>query len=244
MVTCADALEEAINNFGHLGTNRQLFDYVKRKYPGIWKDNTIRTHIMGCSVNHSSSHHYKHFRKFLFTIDRSQVRLYDSETDGIWKWTSSGMVNVESEGNGNGGAPDDLDTDNGSEVDTNQISLTMERDLELFLYNDIRSLDPGLDLPEELETRQYSVSSGRLDILARDSSGLYVVIELKAGTAKDQALVQLLAYMDDISVQFNADTRGILVAHGFGDKLIRASKRVPSVKLMKYDITFSFSSAL
>lgn len=244
MVTCADALEEAVKYYGGIVSSRQIFDYINKKYSGIWKDGTIRAHIMGCTVNHSSSHHYKHFRKCLFAEGPGRVRLYNPNLDGIWKWTSTGMIKGGSEGNGNGDTPDDPEDENGSEVDSRQISLTMERDLELFLYNDIRSLDPDLDIPEELETRQYSVSSGRIDILARDNSGAYVVIELKAGTAKDQALVQLMAYMDDISVQFNAETRGILVAHGFGDKLIRASKRVPSIKLIKYNISFSFDSVL
>lgn len=84
--------------------------------------------------------------------------------------------------------------ENGDTVDSTQISLTMEKDLELFLCNEIQSLDPTLDLPEELESRQYTVSSGRIDILAKDTSGAYVVIELKAGTAKDQSLTQILAY--------------------------------------------------
>lgn len=94
-LTCADALEEAVKHYGGVVSNRQILEYVKRKYPSIWKDGTIRAHIMGCSVNHSSSHHYKHFRKFLFTVGRSQVRLYE-EIDGKWKWTHTGMVKIES----------------------------------------------------------------------------------------------------------------------------------------------------
>ena len=64
----------------------------------------------------------------------------------------------------------------------------------------------------------------------RARSGAFVVIELKAGTAKDQSLTQLLAYMSDIAEQFQSETKGIIVAHGFGDKLIRASKLVPRAR--------------
>lgn len=114
----------------------------------------------------------------------------------------------------------------------------MERDLELFLYNDITALDTTLDLPSELENRQYSVSSGRIDILAKDSAENYVVIELKAGMAKDQTLTQLLAYMTDISSQFETlNIRGMIVAHDFSEKLVKATKLVPSIKLMKYNIS-------
>jgi hypothetical protein len=237
MVTCADALEEAVRYHGGTVSSRQVFDYINRKYPGVWKDGTIRAHMMGCSVNHSSSHHYKHFRKFLYSEGPGLVRLYDPEADGKWKWTSDGMIMVESDDEDE---PETEEDENGSEVDSKQISLTMEKDLELFLYNDIRSLDPELDLPEELENRQYNVTSGRIDILAKDTDGAYVVIELKAGTAKDQALTQLLAYMGDIAEQFESGASGILVAHNFSDKLVRASKLVPSIKLMKYNISFSF----
>lgn len=241
MTTCADAVEEAVKHYGGIVSNRQIFDYIKRKYPDDWKDNTIRTHSMGCSVNHSSSHHYKHFRKFLFTVGPGRVRLYDPDTDGYWYWTSTGMKKGEPGDDVDDSEPEPED-DNGSEVESHKISLSMEKDLELFLYNDISSLDSGLDLPEEIENRQFSVTSGRIDILAKDVDGPYVVIELKAGTAKDQALTQILAYMGDIVEQDDSGVRGILVAHSFSDKLIRASKLVPSITLMKYKIQFSFES--
>jgi len=240
MVTCADALEEAVKYYGGVVTSRQIFDYFNRHYPNNWKEGTIRAHIMGCTVNHSSSHHYKNFRKFLYSMGPGQVRLYEPETDGIWKWTKEGMIKIDD------GAREhelvDLDEfdDVESEVDSNRISLTMERDLELFLYNNISSLDSSLDLPDDIESRQPAVESGRLDILAKDSDGAYVVIELKAGLARDQALTQLLAYMGDIAEQYNANTRGILVAHEFSDRLVRAAQLIPSVKLMKYTISFSF----
>jgi len=82
MVTCADALEEAVKHYGGVVNSRQIFDYIKRKYSDKWKDGTIRSRIMGCSVNHSSSHHYRYFRKFLFTVGSGRVRLYDPDTDG------------------------------------------------------------------------------------------------------------------------------------------------------------------
>lgn len=242
MVTCADALEEAVRHYGGEATSHQIFNYINKHYPSKpWKDNTIRCHIMGCTVNHSSSHHYKHFRKLLYNLGPGHVRLHDPEKDGDWIWTKDGMVKVDSdEGGGIEPEPVGDDDENGNEVDSSQISLTMEKDLELFLYNDISSLDLSLDLPDDIETRQPRVESGRVDILAQDKDGTFVVIELKAGTAKDQALTQLLAYMGDIGEQFNTGARGILVAHGFSDKLVKASKLVPSVKLMKYNIAFSF----
>ena len=83
MVTCADAVEKAVNHYGGVVTSRQVFDYINKNYPTKpWKDNTIRCHLMGCTVNHSSSHHYRHFRKNLFAVRPGQVRLYDPQKDG------------------------------------------------------------------------------------------------------------------------------------------------------------------
>ena len=241
MVTCADALEEAVRHYGGEAKSRQIYDYIHKHYPSRpWKDNTIRCHIMGCTVNHSSSHHYKHFRKFLYHIGPGHVRLYDLDEDGVWKWTKEGMVKVESDEEIGVDPGIVIDDENGDDVDSRLISFTMEKDLELFLYNDIGALDPSLDFPGDMDSRQPRVESGRIDILAQDKDGTFVVIELKAGQAKDQALTQLLAYMGDIGEQYESNARGILVAHNFSPKLIRASKLVPSVKLMKYNISFSF----
>ena len=135
------------------------------------------------------------------------------------------------------------DEDETTDFDSDKISLSMERDLELFLYDDIHSLNPSLDLSVELENSQYNVESGRIDILAKDSDGSFVVIELKAGIAKDATLTQLLAYMMDIGVQFDTETvKGIIVAHDFSEKLLKASKLVPRVELKRYKIAFSFES--
>ena len=77
------------------------------------------------------------------------MRLYDPETDGTWVWTSTGMVNTD--------------------VDPIHISLIMKKELMLYLYNNIHSLDPSLNLSEKFEPRQHAVTSGRIDTLAKDS---------------------------------------------------------------------------
>ena len=142
MVTCADALEEAVRFNGGEATSRKIYDYIYEHYPSKpWKDNTIRCHIMGCTVNHSSSHHYKHFRKFLFNLGPGHVRLYDPEKDGTWIWSKEGMVKVDADEGRDTGPETIEDDENGNEIDSSLISLTMEKDLELFLYNDIGSLE-------------------------------------------------------------------------------------------------------
>lgn len=42
---------------------------------------------------------------------------------------------------------------------------------------------------------EYQTEAGRIDLLARDVDNNLVVVELKAGKAKDSALGQLLGYV-------------------------------------------------
>jgi hypothetical protein len=234
MVTCADAIEEAVKNFDGIVVKNQIIDYLNIKYPEKpWKLSTIQAHMIGCSVNHSSSHHYN-LRKFLYTVDSSRVRLYNPETDGVWVQTPNGMIQQ-------GASTDEFDL-NEVEFDNSEITLSMEKDLETFLINNIISLDPTL-LLTKTGKRQITVPSGRIDILAKDKEGFDVIIELKAGEAKDGSLTQLLAYMNDLISESNSGkVRGILVAHEFSDKLKKASKLVSGICLKRYNVSFNFEA--
>ena len=67
-----------------------------------------------------------------------------------------------------------------------------EAALEKWIVENLERIEPGLSLVE----RQYEASqAGRMDILARDREGNYVVIELKRDMASDEALGQLLRYV-------------------------------------------------
>lgn len=92
------------------------------------------------------------------------------------------------------------------------------------------------------EGRQYTVESGRIDILAQDKEDNFVVIELKAETATDPVLTQILAYMADVSREIanGKKVRGIIVAYGFADRLVSAASLLPNLRLVKYKVKFEF----
>ncbi|MBW1999917.1 MAG: DUF91 domain-containing protein [Deltaproteobacteria bacterium] len=227
MITCAQAIKEIFKSKGQILTTKQIIDAVQKKYPNQWKEVTIRTHTMGCSVNHSSSKWYPSFPKFLYTVGPGKVRLYDREKDGEFEIGSKSRTEEEVT----------------TEEDALEVTLSLERDLQEYLSRDLSQLEPGLQLytEDELTGREVSTEAGKIDILAKDRKYTLVVIELKASQASYSALGQILSYMASIKNELGAkNVRGIIVAEDFDKKLTLAVTEVPSVSLVKYKIKFDF----
>jgi len=130
--------------------------------------------------------------------------------------------------------------DNDSEdeiIEAIDASISLEKDLHSYLASRVEEIEDGLVLAEN--GVEYQTDAGRIDILAKDKSGNFVVIELKAGKAKDNALGQLLGYMGCLTGSLNTqDIRGILIASGFDKRVIFASKGLENIKLLKYKVSF------
>lgn len=121
--------------------------------------------------------------------------------------------------------------------ETIEASLSLERDLHSYLARSISDIEKGLML--EPDGVEYQIDAGRIDLLARDSTGQLVAIELKAGVGKDAAIGQLLGYIGCLSEIKAADSiRGILVASDFDKRVVYAAKALPNIKLVKYRVAF------
>ena len=119
-------------------------------------------------------------------------------------------------------------------------AVSLEKDLQNYLSKRLNEIEDGLTLI----STEYGTSAGFIDILAKDVSGNYVVIELKAGRASDAAIGQLLGYIGAlIETGISGNVRGILVASDFDNRIVYASKVFSSITLLKYSISFSFSVA-
>lgn len=125
-------------------------------------------------------------------------------------------------------------------IEASEATFGLERDLQLALRSNIEQLEPGLAVIDDGKER--TTDAGRVDITARDKSGITVIIELKAGTAAPEALTQLLAYMGVIGKKDQQSVRGILVAGGFHPRLVFAAQAVPNVQLHRYRFRFTFES--
>jgi|GEM_PF-1691910 len=80
--THAELIREAVEELGSAKPN-SIMDFIRRKYPDInVKETSFRADIIGCSINHSSSHHYPGMPKFLFyDIEKGTYRLNDERLD-------------------------------------------------------------------------------------------------------------------------------------------------------------------
>jgi RecB family endonuclease NucS len=135
-------------------------------------------------------------------------------------------------------APDELAGDQiTAEVEASiEASVSLERDLHSYLASRVSEIESGLTLVEN--GVEYQTEAGRIDLLARDVNNHLVVVELKAGKAKDNALGQLLGYIGCLSTS-EANVRGILVASNFDSRVVFAARGLPHVKLVRYQLSFN-----
>ena len=78
--THAEKIREAVTDLGIASPN-EIMDWIRRHYPNdIMNPRSYRADIIGCSINHSSSHHYPGVPKFLwFEKDTKRYRLASPE---------------------------------------------------------------------------------------------------------------------------------------------------------------------
>lgn len=118
-------------------------------------------------------------------------------------------------------------------------SLSLERDLEDQIVSHLDALESGLTLV----SRQVRSDVGILDLLAKDRDGQTVIIELKAGEAKDSSIGQVARYVGWYSEKDGVAPRAILVASGFPQAVRWAAKAIPGLRLVTYRVQFNFEEA-
>jgi len=138
-------------------------------------------------------------------------------------------------------SPGEREATNGDQIEAEveesiEASLSLERDLHSYLATRVCEIESGLTLVED--GVEYPTEAGKIDLLARDSASRLVVIELKAGKGKDNALGQLLGYMGCLSAS-EPSVRGILVASSFDSRVVFAARGLLNVKLVRYQLSFS-----
>jgi hypothetical protein len=247
-MTCQEALRKLFSDPQKNLTREAIYDALDKAYPTKpWKRNTIYLHLIAFSINHPQRKHHRQTegKCFLFWDGDRGFRKWMPEQDGTWTLGVDGIVR-----SGEDGAP--MQTIVGSLAESEDstvpgpISLSIERDLEECLIQNLGMLESGLSLYRDgdVDGRQLDTGAvGIIDLLAIDKAGGFVVIELKAGRAADSVCGQILGYISWVRKELAAGkkVRGTIVASEFSDRLRYAADAVGSLSLIRYNIAFNFS---
>jgi len=117
----------------------------------------------------------------------------------------------------------------------------VEKEMQLAIRSDLNAVEQGLVAIDD--GIEVTTAVGRIDILARDTDGTAVVIELKVGACPVGAIEQVLGYAHALSEERNEPTRAILIAGSFNPRHLAASAKVPDLRLATYKYHMTFEPA-
>ena len=92
---------------------------------------------------------------------------------------------------------------------------------------------------------EFPVGGRFVDILAVDSRGGYVVVELKVSRGYDRTVGQLLRYLGWIEMhhaEAGQPVRGVIVAKDVSEDLRLACRRVSGISLFEYELSVSLKA--
>jgi hypothetical protein len=123
----------------------------------------------------------------------------------------------------------------------------LEKQIQAFLARNLEQLEPGLSLWTFSDGRsavEYQVDDRlrRVDILAKDSSGIPVVIELKTKRGHEKVVGQILYYMGRVKTNLGeARARGIIVAREISPEIRIATADLPDIGLVEYKLALTLT---
>lgn len=260
-------IDEAITALGGSAANTQIRDWIQSTYGGV-NPRTIAAQIIVCTVNHSSRICYPENQRPRRCDGRydllwrplpssGQVEKYDPTKHGSWiisRDENGRLIVAQSD---SPSPTDSLEVNSLSGIDAPEESgiqasfgFALESHLRDFLCRHLPSLQiqglPSLELFVDESQRvgkEYQTEVGRIDILAQDANGDFVVFELKLERGLDQALGQLLRYMGWVKRHLanGREVTGVIVASSIDERLRYAVTMAQGVKLFTYEVNFSIS---
>ncbi len=100
-------------------------------------------------------------------------------------------------------------------------SVVKEKDYQEFVKNNVHLIEDGM----LLKTTEYSLDTGRLDLLCTDANGTHVGVELKYPSASKKDKRQLAGYKSDYESKTGKSSRFILIAPSIPDDLKESLKK-------------------
>ena len=127
-------------------------------------------------------------------------------------------------------------------METGSLVVTLPLIMALSGFGIARALMAELGLTlfqdEDISGFEYPAGGGRrIDILAKDAAGNFVVLELKVEKGYDRVVGQLLRYMNWVRKELaepGQRVRGIIVCRTMSEDLILACSSIKDVELLEY----------
>jgi len=130
-----------------------------------------------------------------------------------------------------------------SDEESEESEFAYETDLRDFLAQHLEKVEKGLALYKDDRGSgvEYPVENGRIDILASNQNGEFLVVELKVSQGRNKTLGQLLYYMGWVerNLAKGKKVRGAIVAKEITDDLKLACSMLDRVSLFEYDLQVS-----
>jgi endonuclease len=215
---------------GQSFSREQAVQWFAANYPNV-KQGTVAAHLIRLSTNIPSRLQYSARAdgsddKF-FKIDSSHFRLYEPGRDP----TPVSELTPEVE-------------EFSDVLPETSAEFAYEHDLRDYLARNLHIIEPSLRLytDDGITGVEFPVGGRYVDILAVDSAGNYVVIELKVSKGYDRVVGQLLRYVSWIKknhAEPGQRVRGIIIAKQISDDLRLACSEIPSVSLYEYALSVS-----
>jgi len=126
--------------------------------------------------------------------------------------------------------------------------LAYESLLQNYCLTHLSEIEPRLTLYRRGRTTgaEFDAGGRYIDILAHDSTGALVVIELKLPRAHDRAIGQILRYIGWVRrhvAKPQQRVRGIIIARHITDDLRLAAAGQPDIKLKEYTLSITIKDA-
>ena len=231
--SCRDILSEWLRStLGPDGTTTRdnILAHMQKQWPKI-KRTTVDCHIRKLTTNDTTRVHYSAGPQddVLYREGSGQYRLYRPGQDPTPLYRK-------------GDVPTPAPTDEGDEGGE---EFAYEADLRGFLAKHLELIEPGLKLydEEDITGVEFAAGNRHIDILAEDTNGNYVVIELKVSRGHERVVGQLAYYMAWVrqNLADGRTVRGIIVARDISDELKMAVSMLQEVMIYQYELKVTLS---
>lgn len=138
-----------------------------------------------------------------------------------------------------------ITTEEEDELIAEENEFAYENDLQNFLVRNLGVIEKGLKLYQGDDGQsgvEFYVpgTSRRIDILAVDQNGLFVVIELKVSRGYERVVGQTLYYQSMIKTHFAQDrVRAVIVAREISPELRAATQFLQDFELFEYQLSLT-----